>query len=240
MRITKNKLPEAEKCIGYKVINNDGDTGRIINYIPGTFFANNNSRVAIKFDIGGYVNDYDKYHVTKGKFKHPLRRKYFKLLGGRYNQMISRCYNPNSSEYERYGAKGVYVCDEWKNSVTQYYYDVINKERFDEELVRKNLLQLDKDYSGENYYSNETTIWVTPAENSRKQRPRRVPYNSKSGVKGVNYESSRNRWRVRFKVNGKFVDLGRFNNLEDAKKVKKQWEVRNLKNNIKEGESKCS
>lgn len=30
-----------------------------------------------------------------------------------YN-MITRCYNPNSSHYEHYGARGVTVCDNWR------------------------------------------------------------------------------------------------------------------------------
>ena len=30
-----------------------------------------------------------------------------------YN-MITRCYNPNSSHYEHYGARGITVCDNWR------------------------------------------------------------------------------------------------------------------------------
>lgn len=31
------------------------------------------------------------------------------------SDMIDRCYNPNSQEYQRYGARGIKVCDEWRN-----------------------------------------------------------------------------------------------------------------------------
>lgn len=33
-----------------------------------------------------------------------------------YSAMIARCYNPKSTPYRYYGAKGITVCDEWKNS----------------------------------------------------------------------------------------------------------------------------
>lgn len=33
-----------------------------------------------------------------------------------YSSMIARCYNPKSISYKYYGNKGIYVCDEWKNS----------------------------------------------------------------------------------------------------------------------------
>lgn len=32
-----------------------------------------------------------------------------------WKNMIARCYNPNSKSYKNYGAKGITVCDSWKN-----------------------------------------------------------------------------------------------------------------------------
>lgn len=32
-----------------------------------------------------------------------------------WRNMIARCYNPNSKSYKNYGAKGITVCDSWKN-----------------------------------------------------------------------------------------------------------------------------
>ena len=32
-----------------------------------------------------------------------------------HRNMKFRCYNPNSKEYHNYGARGIYVCDEWLN-----------------------------------------------------------------------------------------------------------------------------
>ena len=44
-------------------------------------------------------------NTTHGHSKHPLNAV--------WQAMKQRCYNPEHSEYSRYGAKGVTVCDEW-------------------------------------------------------------------------------------------------------------------------------
>ena len=44
-----------------------------------------------------------------------------KRLGKIYNQMKRRCYNSICKDYKYYGAKGVTVCDEWKNNPKLFY-----------------------------------------------------------------------------------------------------------------------
>jgi hypothetical protein len=51
-------------------------------------------------------------HTTHGKTKHPI------YLA--YAAMLDRCYNPNCKTYAWYGAKGVKVCDEWKDSPSTF------------------------------------------------------------------------------------------------------------------------
>ena len=41
--------------------------------------------------------------------------------------MIQRCTNKNRPDYERYGGRGIKVCDEWKNSFESFYKDMGNK-----------------------------------------------------------------------------------------------------------------
>lgn len=42
----------------------------------------------------------------KIRWKHPLNRC--------YTSMVVRCENPNSNRYHRYGARGIKVCDRWR------------------------------------------------------------------------------------------------------------------------------
>lgn len=35
--------------------------------------------------------------------------------------MKSRCYNKNSKKYQNYGARGIAVCDKWKNNFKAFY-----------------------------------------------------------------------------------------------------------------------
>lgn len=38
--------------------------------------------------------------------------------------MKTRCFNPNSLDYGRYGGRGITVCDEWKDSFETFYADM--------------------------------------------------------------------------------------------------------------------
>lgn len=38
-----------------------------------------------------------------------------------WNNMKSRCYNPHFSQYKNYGARGISVCDEWKDDFQSFH-----------------------------------------------------------------------------------------------------------------------
>jgi len=65
---------------------------------------------------GNFITD------RKGKknpnYKHGLKdTRLFRV----WNNMLSRCYNPNATGYKNYGARGITVCDEWRNDFKAFY-----------------------------------------------------------------------------------------------------------------------
>lgn len=47
----------------------------------------------------------NKYGMTHGYSNEKLY--------GKFTGMKQRCYNPNSTNYDKYGGRGIYICDEW-------------------------------------------------------------------------------------------------------------------------------
>lgn len=41
-----------------------------------------------------------------------------------WSSMKQRCYNPKSSRYDRYGGRGIKVCDRWLNSFESFFDDM--------------------------------------------------------------------------------------------------------------------
>jgi hypothetical protein len=57
---------------------------------------------------GCYQQDFRKTLVETAKVQ---RRNY---THNSYKAMMARCYNPKSPSYQKYGAKGITVCDRWR------------------------------------------------------------------------------------------------------------------------------
>ena len=60
-----------------------------------------------------------KQRTTHGMRHTPL----YRVWAG----MINRCHNANQSHYERYGGRGIFVCDEWRKSFAQFFKDMGNR-----------------------------------------------------------------------------------------------------------------
>ncbi|WP_157351225.1 HNH endonuclease [Aliarcobacter butzleri] len=61
-------------------------------------------------------------------------------------------------------------------------------------------------------------------------------FNNTSGAVGVSFEKSSNKWKSFITVNGKMINLGRFKNIEDAIKTRKNAENKYFSNSLTLGD----
>ena len=87
-----------------------------------------------------------------------------------YDNMKTRCYNPNSEDFKSYGALGVTICKEWLDSFESFYLWALAN-------GYKEGLTIDKDELCEaqkiipKIYSPKTCQWITRQANN-KLRPK--------------------------------------------------------------------
>jgi hypothetical protein len=72
-----------------------------------------------------------------------------------WQQMKHRCYNEANKHYHNYGARGISVCDEWRNSFEQFYKDMGDRPSTNHSLDRSD---------NEKGYYKENCRWATQKE----------------------------------------------------------------------------
>lgn len=99
------------------------------------------------------LTDYTRTHgMSETKLYHTWR------------DMKERCYNPNYQYFDRYGGRGILVCDEWKNSFEKFRdwaFSVGYKEHPDTKWQSIDRIDVDGNYEPSN------CRWITHKEQMR-------------------------------------------------------------------------
>ena len=141
-----------------------------------------------------------------------------------WKSLEAKCYNPKHTSYERYGAKGIVVCNEWLNS-----FDNFLEWSLDNGYSRE--LTIDRIDSTKGYYP-ENCRWTTL---QIQEINKGLNKNNKTGYKGICINSKNGLYRCDISRGGKRVHLGSYKRLEEAVKIRKLAEEYFLKYNTLDG-----
>lgn len=187
----------------------------------------------IKFiDYPEVIISVNRHSLKKGYCKNPYHKTVMSIgcIGlGEYNagthrkiwaiwrNMLSRCYYENDSQFFRYGAIGVKVCDEWHNfqNFAKWYI-----ENYFENWV------IDKDIFGGKLYSPDTCIFVPHFINTAIA----ISIHKNSIAPGLSIRPS-GKYKARIQKNGKTISLGDFVDKNEAfniYKLEKEKYVREM------------
>lgn len=74
-------------------------------------------------DRGIFCSRFCLGKVTSKKHGHTTKHSVSPTYNSWVN-MVSRCHKPYSAKYQNYGAKGIFVCDAWRNSFADFLKDM--------------------------------------------------------------------------------------------------------------------
>lgn len=93
---------------------------------------------------------------------HGLSRRPMYLV---WNSMMQRCYNPKDCSYKNYGARGIYVCDRWRESPANFIADMGVRPS-----PKHSIDRVDNDGP----YAPENCRWATKTEQNNNLRTNRI------------------------------------------------------------------
>lgn len=131
-----------------------------------------------------------------------------------WENIKQRCYNPNCKQYNDYGGRGIKVCQEWLKF--KPFYDWAMVSGYSDNLT------IDRIDNDSNYCPNNCK-WSTRFE---QQRNTRLQKNNKSGIRGVYWDKTNQKWVAKIGANNKSISLGHYTNKEDAMKARKNGELK--------------
>lgn len=172
--------------VGSIHVSNESGVFRVLGKVDSNNFA-------VEFLNTGYITTAQTNNIKNGVVKDPLHPTVFGVgfIGAKkgtawvakrngkmtkeydtWFSMLRRCYSDKESD--TYAAMASYketvVCTRWHN-FQNFCEDIQKLKGYNEWLVKP--MHLDKDLSGQNYYSPETCVFLTPTENIKEMWERK-------------------------------------------------------------------
>ena len=136
-----------------------------------------------------------------------------KRLYQTWYSMKKRCENPSKDNYDRYGGKGIKVCNEWSNSFEAFVEWSLQNGYTDE-------LTIDRiDHNGD--YEPSNCRFITLA---RQAHNKGIARNNKSGYTGVRFNDKTGNYNIMITRNGKSYNLGTVDEFQKAVEERKRAE----------------
>lgn len=127
-----------------------------------------------------------------------------------WESMIARCHNKNNSNYKKYGAVGIEVCDEWRYSFIKFYEDMGG---------RPDGMTLDR-IDNLKGYNKENCRWATRSLQQANRKPK-----SNTGALGVT-RIREGRYVAQITKDRKHKNLGYYQTLGEARLARVEAEIR--------------
>ena len=130
-----------------------------------------------------------------------------------WGSMIQRCHNSKNKSYNNFGARGIIVCERWRD-FSNFLEDMGEKPTQEHSIDRI-------DVNGN--YEPSNCRWATTDIQSLNKRLYR---SNKSGYAGVYWHKRLNKWYASIRIDGKSKHLGMYTTKEDAISSRKEAEIK--------------
>jgi len=160
---------------------------------------NNRKKTCALFECPDCKNTFDREVKYVGKRCVDCSNRYSYIKNKRLHNiwagMKARATNPTHRDYPRYGGRGIFICDEWKDY--KIFQDWALANGYDDNL------SIDRINNNDGYYPNNCR-WVT--QHIQSANTRLIHKTNSTGYRGVC--TYKGRYRAKIQIDGKYISLG--------------------------------
>lgn len=147
--------------------------------------------------------------------------KSYRTIYTKWRDMIRRCYDPKCSNYKHYGARGIRVCDEWRNEDGLYNFcKWILSVGYDFSKSGREQ-SLDKINNDGNYEPSNCRL-ATPSIQNGNMRTK-----TQTGYKGVRLHASGGVFYTNVKINGVVFHIGDSKSKNECARMRNDFIIKN-------------